>query len=185
MRSIEGPIHEMNFARHGSAAIFVRIHHFERVEKARVVRGQRSIAIKNIFTDEKLQVGFAADGDGCLRLAARAGADEVADVIHLELALRQARSGMAEVINDVVAEIESRKCRPSSIVVTHARIAGVVMNPKIVVKSYGAIRAGERAIPMRAFVMFAVIERFANEAPLNGHILLVPRKRKAFVDRKS
>ncbi len=153
-----------------------------RIEKARVVRGQVVVALEDVVANVVEQVRGTADPDGRGRLAARAGPDVVRDIVDLELALGEAGARLAVVVDDIVPHIEGRIGRPA-VIVPKARVAGIVVDPEVVVPGHRSVRAGQRAVAVRALGVLAAVQRLADEAPLDGQVRIVAGKRQALVDR--
>src|SRR5207237_10841686 len=118
---------------------------------------QRLVPLEEVIPNVEVHVRGTTDMDRKAGLAAGARPDVIGDIVHLELALRQARAGRAVVIDDVVAKVKSRIGRPI-VVIAESWVAPVVVGPQVMVERHGTIGPGERSVAVWAFRMKAPVQ---------------------------
>ena len=127
------------------------------------------MSFKDIVRYVKSEIRRSANVNGRRRLAAWSGPNVIRDIVNFQHALRQSRSNLAIVIDDVVPHIKRREGR-TAVIVTQSRIARDVMRPKIVMPGDRSVRARELAVTMISLGMFTVIKTFGDQTPLDGDV---------------
>src|SRR5205823_1473748 len=128
-----------------------------------------AVSFKDIVLDIEAEIRGSTDVNWRRHFAARAWTNVIGDVVYLQHSLRQPRSNLAVVVDDVVAYIKRRVGR-TAVVIAQTRIARGVVCPKVVMPGYRAVRARERPVAMRPFCMLAVIQPFGDQTPLHSHV---------------
>jgi len=118
---------------------------YNRIEELRIVRSQLAVSFEDIVLDIEAEIRGPADVNWRRDFAARAWPNVIRDVVYLQNSLRQSRSNLAVVVDDVVAHIKCRVGR-TAVIVAQTRIARGVVRPKIVMPGYRTVRARERTV---------------------------------------